>query len=487
MTNVINIRDIFEVQNIIEQKNIKIFGIGGTPITRTEAHHITENIEIICAVEALSEIAQISKKVKIKCFPLKNTDGTYVKKPSTILSDKKVQDYINAAKENYNDVAIFIMKSDVILEQICRDNDWILIGNTADIIEKYNSKELFQKILHKMDLANDAVIMKLDELHKYIDSIFDRFGQKIVIQLPEVSGGGHGTFFFDEKDKNVIIEKINQRIQIINEEIPESTNIIVNSFFEGPTLSILGTVTRDNGIIVSNPQHQLIDIAEVTKSKNDASGIFCGHDWTLSIPQDIKDKAINISQKIGEYLQENSVLGIFGTDLMWDINRNIVVPIEINTRLTGVFPSFVDVQILNNEVPILAFHLMDFLKISYSITDSRVYRKESFVYGAHMIIFNNYPYRIRVTKIDIRSGVYSLQNNKLCFERDGFEMSDIQKDNEFIITDGVPEVGSIYSKNRKLLKVISKSSLGKSSYDVNSWGREIITSIYSAIKCEKYE
>lgn len=485
--NMMKINEVSDINDIIKQKNIKIFGIGGTPITRTEAHHLTENIEIICAVEALSEISQIKKKVSIKCFPLKNDDGSYVKKPSKILSDQCVQEYVNDSKKTHDQIAIYIMKSDAVLEQICRDNNWILIGNTADIIEKYNSKELFQKILYETGLENDAVVMRLDELHNHIDDIFDRFGEKIAIQLPEVSGGGHGTFFVDKKDKNVIVERIDQRIEIINEEIPESTNIIVNSFFEGPTLSILGTVTRDNGVIVANPQHQLIDIAEVVKSKNDASGIFCGHDWTLPIPQDIQDQAINISQKIGGHLQKNGVLGIFGTDLIWDVGRNTVVPIEINARLTGVFPSFVDVQMLNGEVPILAFHLMDFLKIQYSVADSRAYRKKSFIDGAHMIIFNNHPYKIRVTKTNIQSGIYSLQDDKLYFERDGFEMSDIQSDNEVVITDGVPVSGSIYEKNRKLLKIISKSSLGKNSYELSDWGKKIIENIYNSIICEKYE
>ncbi len=481
----IEINNINDVKRVIKNENVKVFGIGGTPITRTEAHHFVDDFEVICSVENKLEISQISEKVKIKCFPLKDENGIYIKKPSKILENKDVQDYISIARKKYDKIAIFVLKPDKLLEKICQNNNWILIGNSSNIIKKYNDKEVFQEILNETDLKTGTFIIQLDLLESNLDYIFDKFGEKIVIQFPEVSGGGHGTFFFERKDKDIIIQQINNRINIISEKISPSTNIIINSFFSGPALSILGSITQNNEIIVVNPQHQLIDIKEVTKSKNDASGIFCGHDWTLNIPEKIKKQAINISEKIGVYLKKQGVVGIFGTDLMWDLKSNQVVPIEINTRLTGVFPSFVDVQLINNEVPILAFHILDFLKISYKVSESFVYRKNNFLTGAQLIIFNNQPYSIRIKKTGIKSGIYSLKKDKLFFERDGFEMSDIQNDQEFVVVDNVPEIGSVYEKNRKLLRIISKEPLGKNSYKLNEWGREIVEKVYASIESEK--
>jgi hypothetical protein len=480
------IESVLDVKNLIKQKNIKVFGIGGTPITRTEAHHLLD-IDVICSVDAKKEIAAIRKKVNIKCFPLKNKNGMYTKKPSKILSNKRVQEYIKNVGKKYDKVAIYVMKPDRLIEEICNKNNWILIGNTAEIIKKYNDKQVFQQMLQQINLANNAITIKLSELSNKIDYIFEKLGTKIVIQLPEVSGGGHGTFFFEKNEKEKILSTIQNRINIINEEIPESTNIIVNSFFDGPTLSVLGCITQNNGILVARPQHQLIDIPEVITAKNDANGVFCGHEWTLPISVDIYREINEITKRIGEYLQKKGVKGIFGIDLVWDKEKKAVMPIEINTRLTGVFPSFVDVQVLNKELPILSFHILDFLNISYKVDKCVVESEKNRTQGAHLIVFNNFPYKIRITKSNLQGGVYSLQKNKLHFERDGFEMSDIFHEGEFVITDGVPELGSIYAKNRKLLKIISKDSLGKSSYELNDFGKEIVTNIYNSITCEKYE
>lgn len=481
-TIVMKITTIEDVHEAFCQKNMKVFGVGGTPITRTEAHRMLRDFEVICSVDALAEISAIEKKMQITCFPLKKSNGIYIKKPSKILAQEQVCAHINAAKKDYEHIGIFVMKPDAAVEKICHDNGWILIGNSADIIAKYNDKVVFQEILQATGLAGDAIVMPLRDVHERRDAIFAQLGDKIVIQLPEVSGGGHGTFFFDKKNAQTMIEEIEKRIAKIDEEINASTTyVIINRYVSGPALSILGTITRDNGVIVAQPQHQLIDIADVTQTKDDASGIFCGHEWTLPIPQNIREHAIDCVKKIGTHLQKNGVIGIFGTDLMWDVERDCVVPIEINTRLTGVFPSFVDVQILHDEVPLLAFHMMDFLRIPYQVTDYHLYRKEGFHIGAHLIIFNNAPGTIHITRSELRSGVYTMIDDKLEFVREGFEMMDLCHDQEFVITDGVPAVGDVYAKNRKLLKVISRTSLGEDSYTLTAWGSAIVAGVYNAI------
>lgn len=480
------IKDVADVRKAIKKENVKIFGVGGTPITRTEIHHLVDDYEVICAVDSLTEIESIKEKVKIKCFPLKNESGTYIKKPSKILSNDDVQKYINAAKEEYDQIAIVVMKPDAVLEKICKDNNWILIGNPAHVVQQYNDKEVFQKILRDTNHANEAIVLQLDEVPDRVDFIFDKLGEKIVIQLP-VSGGGHGTFFFERKDAHIILQTIHDRINTINEEVSKKTNVIINSFFKGASLSILGSISRNNGVIVANPQHQLIDIPEVIKSKNDASGVFCGHEWSLPIPKHIREQMIGIVEDIGLNLKNDGVLGIFGTDFMWDLERDVVVPIEINARLTGVFPSFVDVQLLNDEIPIMAFHILDFLGVEYSVDQVAYRNEEGFAVGAHLLVFNMHQYKVRVIDTDIQCGVYSLDEDGMRFERKGFQMIDIKNENEFVIADGIPEIGSVYARNRKMLKVISKKSLAKSSYDLNDRGKKIVQNIYNLIKLEKYE
>lgn len=473
-----------DVIRVLKENNVKVFGVGGTPITRTEVHPVVDDFELICSVSS-KDLDSVQEKIKASCFPMRNEAGFFIKKPGKIISNPEVTKHIEEGSQGKK-VAILVMKPTEEVLGACEKNGWALLGNNPDVVWKYDDKNEFQQLLKRANIPSSAISLSLTDLEESLDEIFKKLGDNIVIQLPK-SAGGKGTFFFNKKEKEKIISSIKQRIEILSEEVPEDAVVIVNSFFEGPSLSTLGCITRDNGTLECDPQYQLIDIEDVVKGKSDGTGVFCGHDWVLSsdIPQNIRKQAREITEKIGEELKKDGALGVFGVDFVWDRKRDILVANEINVRITGTFPTIVHSQLEAGEVPLIAFHILDFLKIPYSIENRKVYNKGGMRKGAHLILFNPFGYDVICNK-EVPGGVYSLdKKGDAKFERLGFEMEDIKNPGEFIVTDGVPAKGFARGKNRKVLKIITKEPICDNPEKLNNWGSMIVDATYKMFDFKK--
>jgi hypothetical protein len=350
-----------------------------------------------------------------------------------------------------------------------------------------DSRSEFFGILKELNIRRNYIETPLSSFSEKIDDIFKKLGEKIVIQLSD-EGGGRGTMIFAKKDRGSIVSQIESRLKLIKKE-GENPVLFVSSFVTGPAISLTGCITRANGVLSSYCQYQLIDIPEVTRNKEDATGIFCGHDWSLSkeIPDSIHRKARKLLEKIGLSLKRRGALGIFGLDLMWDKKTNTLLPLEINLRLLGTFPTSVYVQLEKREVPLVAFHLLDFLKIPYKISSSLVFRKGARREGAHLILFNPLGEDANC-QAGLRGGVYCLRNKRLMFIRLGAELKYIINKGEFILTEGVPEKDAVYRKNGKLLKIITREAISKNGgKTLNSFGKNIVNAVYQALNLKPYE
>ncbi len=472
----INITSINDLKEVIAQSGVKVIGVGGTPITRSEFASVIPDFELICSVDSKDEIAEVAKDMKITCFPVKNNSGRCAKKPSTIVSDARVQSYINNFKKIHKRVALIVFKPDALLLKIAQDNGWEIIGNTPDIISTYNSKQVFRDILKKTNIAQSATVTTLSDFYANTHAFFDRYGEVLVLQFAEKSGGGHGTFFCRQGDESSITQ-IQKRMSTWKEDLGDDPTVIIDAYFNGPVLSIAGCITKEAGIIVAQPQYQYIDIPEVVGKKDNATGVFCGHDWARSLPNEIAQVCCDMVQKIGLVLQKEGVRGFFGLDTIWDKDKNVIRPIEINVRLTGVFPAFMDVQIMHDEVPLGALHVLEFLNIPYTLDEQykqsllpRVGRK-----GAHMILFNTYGHDI-VIQGSVKPGIYSYDFE---YKRPGYRLAQLQA-NEVLLTDSVPQKGDIRKKNIKICKIASLESFTDDAGILTQKARTFIQKVYTA-------
>lgn len=482
------VHDLESIQKLIAASPYKIFGVGGNPATRAEAWPFVPGLEIISANKT-GEYDSVVRKVKVKTYQkLKSPVPFAIKKPETILKDPEVVDYIKANSQGKT-VALYLYKGSADTEKIAAKHGWKVVANRSYLFDRLDDKIYFIDLLKRINHPSTKTIhsMKLSQFEDQAQTLFDELGDRIVIQLPN-EGGGKGTFFFTKDQRSQVVETIKNRLGIIKKESGD-IDIMVNRFVEGPSVSITGCITRDNGILTSYAQYQLIDISEAIQGKKDGQGVFCGHDWVLSneIPMEIHEKASRLAEKIGGALKEEGALGIFGLDLIWDKASNDLVPLEINPRLLGTFPCAVEVQLAKGEVPLVAFHILDFLDIAYKIEDPNIYKRDLARPGAHIIIFNPYPYAVTCGR-ELKGGVYKLSGDQMEFVRPGFELEDIDGDGEFVLTDGVPVQEIVYGANRKIVKIITRQSIAKDGGTaLNEWGKRVVETVISSFNLKKYE
>ncbi|MFW5884915.1 MAG: ATP-grasp domain-containing protein [Patescibacteria group bacterium] len=470
------IENIEDVKNLIKNNNYKIFGVGGLPFTRSEAYYFVEDLELICSNKT-GEFEAVKEKIKLSFFSMP-TD-VQSKKPENILSQNKVADHIRKSSSKKK-VAIYTMRPSKRKKDICKENNWTLASTPLSLFEKYSNKINFYKLLERCGLDRNIVCIKYGDLNKKKKDLFRE--KKIVIQVLEEEGGGKGTFFFDYSQINQMETRIKERLP----EIDKDSELVVSDFCEGPVLSITACVTGKEGVLVLNPQFQLIDIKEVIKEKNNAQGVFCGHDWGLakSLPGYLIEDSREMAEKIGNLLRKEGYKGIFGIDFIWDQKSDKIIPVEMNPRILGTFPTQVQLQVQNKEVPLAAFHLLECLDIEYSIKDRKACEGREGYKGSHLLLFNFLGKDIIFNK-SLRAGVYKIEKEgKLCFLRSGFELSDIvNSKEEFILTDGVPVEGWFVKKNKKLLKIMAKRSIStEKGKKLNHWGERVVLAVQEHIK-----
>jgi hypothetical protein len=474
------ISTITDVRNLLQEKGFNIFGLGEYPSSRSEIRAFTPNLEVICEKKT-GEFESVKQKVPVVYFP-KSISKNLSRSGKISLSprDKRIISYIKK-KSGKKKVALYLYKSSPKIEGICKKYGWTVISLPTSLYHKLSDKLEFYKILKKLRVPARYTLVGFKKLEGQLPDLFKKYGDRIVIQFL-YERGGRGTFFFNRRGKGKIVKEIKKRLTILNKK-GEIEYVTVSRFVEGPALSIAGCITRNNGVFSSYCQYQLIDIPEVTKNKEDATGIFCGHDWSLSnnIPSAIHRKARSLVEKIGQELKKKGALGIFGLDLMWDKKNNSLVPLEINPRLLGTFPAAVYMQLEKKEVPLIAFHVLEFLNIPYKIKDENIYRKDLSRHGAHIILHNPEKYGV-VCQNQLQGGVYVLAKNSLRYLRSGVELSDIKNKSEFIITEGGPIKGREYKRDRRLLRIITKRAILKAEgKQLNDWGKNVIKSVYKKL------
>jgi len=144
---------------------------------------------------------------------------------------------------------------------------------------------------------------------------------------------------------------------------------------------------------------------------------------------------------VGEYLAGLGYKGIFGMDFVIDSNGHTVCPLEINPRLTGVFPVLSQIHMKQRLIPMEALHLLEFLDIPYKIDVSSLNAQYGrSMQGGHLLLFHPGGEReVGAKRPD--AGIYEYEpgtGKMTLVKRDcGFEA--IRTERQFMIVDGPPE------------------------------------------------
>lgn len=507
ITNLASLKSYFR-----DNVQTPIFGVGVYAFDRLGLEDVIENYRLL-ALRYSKDTKLIERDIEV--FSLEKGMGTkHIKEPrnsTTVLSHPKTKQYLSS----FTSPALVVYKSSSKMERVCRENNWTLVAPPVKFGKSlFEDKIKFRRILEEIGAPPPpGEVIPAKDLNFY--KLKKKYGTPFVLQHPR-RGGGKGTFFISSQDDwHKAVRKLHIQ-EIEGEEIIEDiTNleVIVAKYITGPSPSITGCVTRQ-GILYTNLQYQLIDMPELYNPAK-GSGLFCGHDWSSSrFSQNIEKQAYNIVANVGKYFQSYGYKGIFGVDFVLDEKRQKLYVTESNPRLLGSFPTLTMAQILNNEPPIIAFHLLEYLDADYEMDIKEIntlMRKPK--QGAQMFPHNLTGHWTR-SNGRVKAGIYKLHKTrniparrslavffrslrrrrgegekhetKLQFIRPGYAMKHLKHKDEFLLTDGVLPKKAHYSPNRRLGRILTlRRVLTKDKKSLTPWARQITLKTHNKFKLRR--
>lgn len=473
------------------RNNVKtpIFGVGVYAFDRLGLEDLVTDYRLL-ALRDSQDTRLIEKDVEI--LSLERGLGTKhinaSRNSTTVISHQKTKAYLS----KFDHLALIVYKSSSKMERVCRENGWALVAPPVKFGKKlFEDKIKFRRILEEIGAPPPpGEVLPAKNLDFY--NLQKKYGLPFVVQHPR-RGGGKGTFFITSRDDfDKAIRKLRVK-DVGGEEVAEDISdldVIVAKYIKGPSPSITGCVTR-HGILFTNPQYQLIDIPELYNPTK-GSGLFCGHDWTSSrFPENIEKQAYDIVQKVGRYFQNFGYKGIFGVDFVLDDppagGPQKLYVTESNPRLLGSFPTLTMVQIRNNEPPIMAFHLLEYLNADYEIDINKINTlMQKPKIGAQMFLHNLTDSWVK-NHAEVQAGVYTLgSGNALTFVRPGYKLAHLEASDEFLLTDGILSKKSHYSPNRRLCRIVTlRNVLTRDKKTLNPWARAVSQSVHRAFYLKK--
>ena len=476
------IKDLKTLKELFKRIKTPIFGAGVYAFNRLGLEDILPDY-IIMALRYSLDTKLIEKDINI--LSLEKGMGTkHIKEPrnaTTVIRHPKIKKYISELNLNENP-AFLVYKPSTKMERICEKNNWKLLSNPTKFgKDMFEDKTKFRRILQEIEVPiPPGKISSLEKLH--YGHLMNKYGLPFVIQHP-TKGGGKGTFFINsQEDFNNAFKKLETTHDEENDkEVTPPTQVIVNKFIQGPSPSLTACVTKD-GILSTNLQHQVLDMPQLYNLEK-GFGLFCGHDWTGSnFDEEISQQAYEYTEKIGNYFKKLGYKGIFGLDFILDEKTKKLYTIECNPRLLGSYPTLNMAQLLNNEPPLLAFHVLEFINTDYQVDIeqvNKIIRQKKI--GAQMILHNLTGHWSK-NKKELKAGIYKLENNKLKYLRTGYDLKHLKDKEEFLLADGVPFKKSHFSPNRRLCRILTLNSvLDSSDYRILSpWAKQVAEIVYKA-------
>jgi hypothetical protein len=468
------LKDFYSIWDYIKEP---IFWIGVTAFMRIIPGLLLKDKFWIIAYKDGLDLEILNPYTEVFCLQKHKVNN--LKKINTlhILEHPISQKYIKRKHGKH----IIVYKNNEEIEQTIKKLKLKVLAPKAKIRDVFENKKKFRNILGSLNIEKIPwENMHLNTfLKKNYNTIIWKYWRKIVIQLPDIKiWGGAGTFFINTaKEFKKFQEKINKR----EYKKTQIKSVNITKFINGISSSIIGCATQ-YWTLSSSIQTQLIDIPEVINT-NKWQWLFCWHDRSLHhFWKKIEQETVKNTEIIGNYMYNKGYKGIFGLDLLIDIKNKKVYIVECNARYTWAFPMISLLDIKEWLLPMDIFHILEHLKIPYTINFKKInkqykYKKE----GSHIILSNKYDKEV-VCKKDLKAWIYTYKENKLNYLRPGIWYSDIKTNDEFIIIDGNPkkdEKIKAFDELSKFVHLLFPGKIALQSNKLNKNTKEIIKSIYS--------
>lgn len=323
-----------------------------------------------------------------------------------LLETKEVKDYIIASAKTIPKILFF--KPSLKLELLISELGFVQLGNTAQLNESFENKLNLPDLLFDKN-SSDLLPSRIDILNKLtFKNLVNEYNLPFIVQFGHGWAGKTTFFISNEKD-----------FTGLSVEYP-FTRVKVTKYTEGFTVLNNCCIIQDK-ILVSPPAVQIDGIEKLCTKKQ----ITCGRQWPAAFLDRQQIENVNrLSQIIGQTIKQKGYKGYFGLDFLIENKSGKVYVSEINARLTASSAFYTRLELGNDQIPLMAYHIGSFLNLDMPFNN----QLEPDIQGSQ-IILKNKNYKIN---LDQNPGIYKIDSdNQAEFQRSGYSPENLSQD-EFI-------------------------------------------------------
>ena len=431
------LRDLKDVRGLFDSLGGSFVGVGMTAFSRIIPSYFIHPYNIV-ALRKTCDIHLLREKGRIFCLeaetgePVREQQATSAR----LLAHPLARDFLNTIP---NPKHLLLYQGYPELESLAGAQGWGLLANQASLRMHIGERAFFKRLLTDLKLpVIPGGIFPVDMIRtrEYKDWT-EITGPRFVVQLPDIhQGGGKGTFFIDSGSS---YKGLQERLKYSSWRGTALSSVSVHQQVEGISASMAICLTR-NGVLFSGPQRQLIDLPYCRGLQGD--GVFCGHVWGEHVwPSSLTQEVYTQARMIAERLVALGYKGIAGIDFVIDTKNQQVYPIELNPRFTGAFPMLSLLHIKKGLIPMEAFHILEFLGVSYeaNVEELNVRYAEG-VSGSHILLFLLSGGKDGVIR-ELDAGLYELDRDekKISLVKAGTDYCDFENERQFLVIDGPPD------------------------------------------------
>jgi biotin carboxylase len=377
------LRDLEDLRGAFAQVAGSFVGVGMTAFSRVTPSYFIPSYSILCQRKT-RDLPILRRRTQIFCLEEVLGEPTVEGLESLSLLSHPVS--MEMLEGFVRPTHLVLYQNYAAIEELAAQRGWKPLANASALRLRLADRSFFKETLERLGIPSvpGAVLSLEDFLKGSYEGLSRRFGGTYVVQLMDIiQGGGRGTFFVRGPEQHEglcrLLERGCWRAVTIN-------RVLVRGFVNGQAASVALCITG-KGTLVSRIQRQVIDAPYCEGFLE--SGIFCGHCWDdTPWPKKVALEAARQAEAIGRHLGSLGYRGICGMDLVVDLERELVYPLELNPRYTGAFPMLSLLHMGKGLIPMEAIHLSELLSLPVEFDVQAL--NEAYtapLQGGHLLVF----------------------------------------------------------------------------------------------------
>ena len=349
------------------------------------------------------------------------------------------------------------------LRDFAAANGVLFAANAPALVASLNDKACFLDALAELGLPQLPGRWLRLSAARYPE-IAAELGTTFVAQLARGASGSGTAFIASEQDHAAVAARFGDRPVRV---APDLGQLSVN----------VNALALERSVIVSCPSVQLAGLPLLGADR----GMYCGNDFIAAraLPGRVTTAVTEQTARVGGWLAARGFRGLYGLDFVVDQAHDAVYAVDLNPRWQGSTTLLTLAEAKAGRLPLAAAELA--WRLGALGEDDLRREADTFfapVHAAHLSL-RAPAAGASIVGGSLRPGVYS---GAAEFLRTGFELTDCARDDELLVSGGVPRCGARMGPTAHLVRIAcERRVLDLSTLQPLPWCASPVAAIYGQL------